>query len=276
MDKLSELFQHFSVTAGVFHTGKLCGLAHFNDNKQAIGHIHLLRNGHVTVTDEHNQTDHISQPSLIFYPKPTPHRFLASDIEPADLVCATVHYGSGINNPIAHALPDKLIIPLEDIPSLSSFLNHLFIEADEAKDGRTIIMDRLIELILIHLLRHLIEQHQVQSGLLAALSHPRLANVMLYIHNHPQEPLTLQSLADQAAMSRSLFSETFKSIVGNSAGDYVLEWKIQVAQDFLKKGKPINFVANEVGYGDQSAFTKAFKKKVGLSPRAWLGQQIHH
>ena len=73
-------------------------------------------------------------------------------------------------------------------------------------------------------------------------------------------------------MSRSSFSDLFKQIMGNSAGDYVLEWKVQVAQDLLKKGKPIQIVTNTLGYSDQSAFTKAFKKKAGMSPKAWLNE----
>lgn len=272
MDQLSELFKHFSVSAGIFYTGSLCSLATFNDEEGQAGHIHLLRQGDLVVTEASGEAFEMKEPALLFYPKPMHHKFESQASNMADLVCATVQYGSGTNNPLANALPERLLVPLNEMPDLASFLNQLFEEADQQRNGRQIIMDRLMELVMISLLRELMEKGGIKKGLLAGLAHPRLSPVLRHIHNHPDQPLGLNELAELALMSRSSFSDLFKQIMGNSAGDYVLEWKVQVAQDLLKKGKPIQIVANTLGYSDQSAFTKAFKKKAGMSPKAWLNE----
>jgi len=272
MDQLSELFKHFSVSAGIFYTGSLCGLATFNDKEGQAGHIHLLRQGEVAVTEATGESFLITEPTLLFYPKPMHHKFESKASSMADLVCATVQYGSGTNNPLTNALPERLLVPLNEMPALASFLNQLFEEADQQRNGRQVIMDRLMELVMISLLRELMENGDVKKGVLAGLAHPRLSSVLRHIHNHPDQPLGLNKLAELALMSRSSFSEIFKQVIGNSAGDYVLEWKVQVAQDLLKKGKPIQVVANTLGYSDQSAFTKAFKKKAGMSPKSWLNE----
>jgi AraC-like DNA-binding protein len=59
-------------------------------------------------------------------------------------------------------------------------------------------------------------------------------------------------------------------VVGQSPGDYLIAWRISLAQNELKKGKPIALIANQVGYENTSGFSKAFKKKTGESPREWL------
>lgn len=73
-----------------------------------------------------------------------------------------------------------------------------------------------------------------------------------------------------AAMSRTQFIDTFKAVVGETPGDYVQKWRISVAQSLLLQRKPLNWVADEVGYSSYSGFSRAFHNISGMSPRQWL------
>lgn len=71
-------------------------------------------------------------------------------------------------------------------------------------------------------------------------------------------------------MSCSKSAELFKRTVGQSPGDYVIDWRIVVAQGLLQQDKPVSLVANAVGYENGSALARVFRKKLGMSPKEWL------
>ena len=92
------------------------------------------------------------------------------------------------------------------------------------------------------------------------------------MHNQPEVNWTVDSLADIAAMSRSRFAATFKSVVGLTPNDYLTDIRIALAQEMLQDNKPVNLVANLVGYEHGSALARLFRKKLGISPKQWLKQ----
>lgn len=268
MDKLSEILTRFSVSAGVFYSGNLCGLSRF-DNEANEGHLHLLQSGRLQVIDERGDPIWINEPSLLFYPRPTSHRLMADEADRARLVCATIRYGSGSNNPLANALPAAILISFESSPQLSDITRLLFDEAFGERDGRQALMDRLMEVFLIQLLRHVMATGLVKRGMLAGLSHTQISKVMMALHANPAETWNLERMAGLASMSRSKFAETFHSVVGQPPGDYLIEWRIGIAQSLLKKGKAVGWVANEVGYENASTLARVFRVKTGMSPREW-------
>lgn len=118
--------------------------------------------------------------------------------------------------------------------------------------------------------RHLIEEQKINKGVFSALAHPRLASVVSAIHQLPARHYSVVEMASLAAMSRTQFIETFKREVGETPGDYVQKWRVSVAQSLLLQNKPINWVADEVGYTSYSGFSRAFQHVAGVSPRQWL------
>jgi len=270
MDKLSAILNRFSISAGVFYTGGLCGLSDFDDSGATEGHLHLLNSGRLEVADGQGRRIKLDQPSLLFYPKPMRHQLIASEDDKAKVVCATIQYGTGPNNPLANALPEVVVIPLAGSPLLESSTVGLFDEAFHERSGRQAMMDRLTEIFLIQLLRYVMDSGTLKQGMLAGLSHPQLAKVITALHQEPENSWTLETMASLAHMSRSTFAEKFRELVGQSPGDYLIEWRVAVAQNLLKKGKGVNLVANAVGYDSASALGRVFRKKTGLSPKQWL------
>src|SRR3546814_12060946 len=71
-------------------------------------------------------------------------------------------------------------------------------------------------------------------------------------------------------MSRTAFANTFRKVVGQTPADYLSDWRMALAQSRLREGQPIKSLAEEIGYANPSALSRAFAAKVGMSPRDWL------
>lgn len=269
MDQLSPLFAQFTLSARVFYSGALCGVANF-DNTQGIGILHVLRRGRLRLVHPPEPAIEVTQPSLLFYRQPFAHRFEVDDASGADLVCAFIDFGSACANPLLRGLPDLLMVPMADLAGVQATLALLFDEAFAQRMGREAAIDRLVELFVVLLLRHAIEAQLMNSGVLAALANPQLAKVMTAMHAAPQQPWTVETLAAAAGMSRARFAASFHTTVGTTPMDYLTDWRVSVAQTLLRRGKPLKVVAPAVGYASTIALSRVFTKRVGMSAMQWL------
>jgi AraC-like DNA-binding protein len=273
MDHLSQIIDNFSLQAGVFHMGKACGLSHFNDKGTLEGHIHLLQNGTLSILGLNKQNIILNKPSLIFIPRPLKHSLQARKVDSVQLICATLSYGSDSNtsNLLADTLPSLLILPLEQSPFLQTNIDLFLRESNEDKQqGRQAVMNRLMEIFIINMIRSLIHQGELAQGMLSGLMDPHLKKVLQEIHNQPDKNWTIETMAEIAAMSRSKFAEVFKKVIGQSPNEYLINWRVGVAQTLLRQGKSVSLVANNVGYETASGLARVFRKKCGLSPKEWL------
>lgn len=269
MDSLNRLLDHFTLRAGVFYTGNICGIHDFQQDQQR-GHLHLIRRGAVQVMGIRKQDFAISEPTLLFLPRPDTHRLLADEQAGADVVCGTVQFGGGGRNPITDSLPDVVLVELTHLSGMNALLDLMFEEAFAGHNGRQAVMDRLCEVLIIRLLRHTIAQGQTQGGTLAGLADPRLSRVISAIHDNPAHDWDLESMAELAGMSRARFAARFREITGETPADYLASWRVMMAQRLLRKGLQIKHVADDVGYGSPSALARAFARKLGCSPSEWL------
>ncbi len=271
VDRLESLLHRLSPSARVFNTGNLCGI-HDIDPPQAWGQLHLVRAGVVRVLHPSADEVLIEKPSLLFYPQPMAHRFVIEGEGGADLVCAHVSLGEGGDNPIAQALPPVVCLPLSEMSGAGGVLALLFDEAAQQNCGRQLAMNRLFEVLLIHVLRHLMESGGANTGLLAGLAHPRLRRALTAMHDRPDVDWSLESLAAEAGMSRSAFANGFRDTVGCTPAVYLARWRVMLAQAALRRGQSLKLIVEEVGYGSEAALSRAFKAHSGLSPRAWKGR----
>ncbi|MBU0522485.1 MAG: AraC family transcriptional regulator [Pseudomonas sp.] len=269
MDRLSTLLTHFGVSAGTFHSGDFCGVTSF-DGEQATGHLHLLQAGELTLKLADERVLQLNEPTLIFFPRPYRHRLFASEASGTQLVCASLEFDGGAGNALAAALPEYLVLKLDSIPTLAGTLDWLFSEAFGGICGREAMMDRLFELLVIQLLRHILTSRDQTPGMMAGLADPRLARPLSLMHDAPGKAWTVAELSAAANMSRASFADYFRSVVGQTPVDYLVSWRISLAQKRLREGKSIALIADEVGYESPSALARAFRRKTGASPREWL------
>jgi hypothetical protein len=199
-DRLVEILKFFDLRARVFQTGPLCQSANF-DRTDGRGYIHVLQQGKLQVISSTHPPLLINQPSLFFYMNPTSHRLLPDDRN-VEMVCASFEFGTGLRNPIFNAFKEIVLVPLGDMPNLELSLKVVFREVAQHHCGRQAVLDRLIEVVLIQVLRELMDQHRLQTGLLAGLAEPRLAKAINAMHAEPARNWSLEDLAATAGMSR--------------------------------------------------------------------------
>jgi len=106
-----------------------------------------------------------------------------------------------------------------------------------------------------------------EQGLLAGLSDPALAQTLREIHVDVARRWTVEQLARTAGMSRAVFAERFARRIGMPPMQYLLEWRIALAKDMLRREQlSLAEVAERVGYQSASAFSTAFTRLNGRSP----------
>lgn len=272
MDRLTPLLARFELSARVFHTGPLCAWADF-DGADGVGHIHLVREGHLRIVSPGRAAIDVTQPTLLFYPRPSAHELRTVAGVSVDVLCASVDFGAALGNPVLRGLPGVMIVPLNAAPALAPTLELLFTEAFEQRCGRQAALDRLTEYLVIQLLRHAMATRLMDAGALSGLADPRLSKAINAMHERPAEPWTLESLSQLAGMSRARFAANFRTTVGATPLGYLTDWRLGVARSLLRQGHPMKRVAPEVGYATSKALARAFVQRVGVSPTQWLSAQ---
>lgn len=271
MDALSPLLERFTLSARVFFAGALCGVSKF-DRQAGLGTIHVLRRGPLLVTPEHGKRLEITEPSILFYPQPYRHRFVVKPAAGAELVCAWIDFGAGLGNPLLRGLPELIVAPLANISGIATVLTTLFEEAFAERPGRQAVLNRLVEYVLVLLLRYAIAENTVTGSALAALGDARLSKAVTAMHERPETLWSLNTLAREAGMSRARFAVRFRAVTGVTPLDYLTDWRLSVAQTLLVHGKPLKLIAPRVGYTSSVALARVFTRRVGKSPAAWLAR----
>jgi AraC-like DNA-binding protein len=177
-------------------------------------------------------------------------------------------------NPVLDALPTML--HLRGANRSSDRMHHLIefalCELREPSSGGSGVLLRLAELMFVEVVRrHLETMAKVQTGWLAGPHDPLVARVLSLLHCVPAARWTLEALAAQAGTSRSVLAERFGHFVGQPPIQYLTRWRMQLATRLLVEPgtAKVAAVAEAVGYESEAAFSRAFKKCVGMTPGAW-------
>lgn len=155
--------------------------------------------------------------------------------------------------------------------SLSRSLDGMMAELREPRPGSRLIVQHLATTILAQALRAYAEQvGRSRVGWLFALADQQIGVSIAAIHDDPAHRWTVQALAAVAGMSRTSFAIRFKASVGSTPMNYLTQLRMLLASDLLvNSGDAISNVAEALGYESESAFSSAFKRKLGCSPRRY-------
>jgi AraC-like DNA-binding protein len=189
----------------------------------------------------------------------------------------TVILGGGIAfadeeaNFLLDALPPFMRIEANS-PSASAVsrtLDLLEAEMGRVRLGGTLITARLAEILLVEAIRaYVAERGDEGSGWIGALADRRIGEALHLMHRDIAYPWTIEAMAKRVGMSRSAFSALFTRRVGRPPLEYLTHWRMTVARQALKQREAdVSGVAIQVGYASQSAFSQAFKRIFGYSPR---------
>jgi AraC-like DNA-binding protein len=151
---------------------------------------------------------------------------------------------------------------------LEHSIRHLVTEAGGGRPGRSVLLSKMAEALFIEALRRYMEQMPPeQTGWLAAARDGIVGATIAAIHRRPDHQWTLDSLAEEAATSRSVMTERFARFLGDSPLAYLAMWRMQLAARRLQTSRDtVLQVALEVGYESEAGFIRAFKREFGLPP----------
>ncbi|WP_165184844.1 AraC family transcriptional regulator [Caulobacter soli] len=144
-------------------------------------------------------------------------------------------------------------------------------ELRERQPGGGLMAQHLAHMMLVQALRlHLAEGTKGGVGWLFALADKQMSVAIGALHQDPAQRWTLQALAERVGMSRSAFAKRFKETVGTSPMEYLARWRMLLAGDRLAhSADPVSVIALSLGYESESAFSTAFKRVMGVSPRRY-------
>jgi AraC-like DNA-binding protein len=154
---------------------------------------------------------------------------------------------------------------------LCTLLRLLEHEAAAGMPGHGLVGSRLLEVLLVMLLRHRCAHDPgLPPGILAGLADERIGSALQAMHLAPAHAWTVAELARQVELSRSTFAARFTARVGSSPLSYLLGWRMRLAKAALVEGaRSVADIAALTGYGSVSAFSTAFSRATGLSPSAY-------
>lgn len=155
---------------------------------------------------------------------------------------------------------------------LGALLATLGDEEGADRPGRSMMLDRLLEMILIEALRYRPDEiRDHRSSLLAGLADPKIGQALRVMHEDTKRPWTLAALAREVGMSRSAFAARFAQLVGVPPIEYLANWRMTLAKSALASAEaPMIEIAEMAGYQSVSAFSTAFKRETGLSPTSYV------
>jgi len=154
---------------------------------------------------------------------------------------------------------------------LAGIIDLIMEECAAERPGREMILQRLLEVMLMECLRSPdIGPATLPAGLLAGMQDAALARVLRAMHADIRRGWTVAELARLAGMSRSAFAARFAVTIGCAPMEYLSRWRMTLAKDALSRGgKSLDRLAEEIGYESASAFSTAFRRRVGCSPGAF-------
>jgi len=144
-------------------------------------------------------------------------------------------------------------------------------ESRQKRAGGECVRLSLSELMFVEVVRqHLAMLPAERTGWLVGLRDPLVGRALALLHERPARPWTLPRLAKEVGSSRSTLADRFTHFVGLSPMRYLGNWRMQLAARLLADGtSKLSAVAADVGYDSEAAFSRAFKKIVGVAPANW-------
>lgn len=193
------------------------------------------------------------------------------------LVTGVFNFENATHNPLLDSLPPAIHLPAHATtasPQLSGIVPLILAESAGPAPAHRIVLARLADLLLVHALRYWVGNGGNETCGMRAVADPAIGSALRLMHARSAEPWTVDSLASAVAMSRSAFAARFTQLVGEPPLQYLARWRMTRAARLLgDDALSVAAVAEQVGYANAVAFTKAFTRVQGVGPGTFRRRQ---
>jgi AraC-like DNA-binding protein len=198
---------------------------------------------------------------------------------PSQVICVVISFDHPAARRLINLLPKLIALDSLSTPEvewIQSMLRFMAAEARELRPGGETIITRLADILVVQTIRSWIARDPAaQRGWLGALRDQQIGRAIALIHRDPIRGWTLATLASHIGMSRSAFAARFTALVGEPAMHYLARWKMNLALSWLRENDtPIIELANRLGYESEAAFSRAFKRFIGVPPGAARNSEV--
>jgi len=179
-------------------------------------------------------------------------------------------------NPLLGTLPRIIHAPASELAGdaddwIAHFARLAAAESERKRPGGEAVLERMSEMMFVDLLRRYLERLPAdQRGWLAGLRDRFVGRALGLMHEHPAQAWTMEQVADRVGLSRSALHERFVQFIGLTPMQYLTNWRMQIASRLLTQSSAtLASVALDAGYESEAAFSRAFKRAVGMPPSLW-------
>lgn len=182
------------------------------------------------------------------------------------LLVGTYAVDGEVGGRLLRALPGLLVVPAGQLDS--PLVPLLGAEIGRDDPGQEAVLDRLLDLLLIAVLRSWFAQPGAAPGWYRAHGDPVVGPALRLLHHEPARPWSVGSLARETGVSRAALARRFAELVGEPPMAFLTGWRLALAADLLREpDATLAAIARQVGYGSPYALSTAFKRVRGVSPR---------
>lgn len=192
------------------------------------------------------------------------------------LICGFLGCDARPFNPLINAMPRMMHIPSSgDEAWMRRFIEFAKMEASKKRAGGASMLAKLGEIMFIDLVRRHVEGlSEREANWLGGLKDRQIGKALTLLHAAPGEDWTIERLAKETGMSRTVLTERFSHYVGRPPMQYLTLWRMQLASEMLTVGdQSMAQIGARIGYESEAAFSRAFKRVVGMAPGEWRDQR---
>ncbi|MBW8482830.1 AraC family transcriptional regulator [Actinomadura parmotrematis] len=188
---------------------------------------------------------------------------------PSVLLVGAYQLRGAVTGRLLAALPPVVAVRAADLGS--PLLPLLGTEIVRDEPGQDVVLDRLLDLLLIAVLRHWFARPEAAApGWYRAHGDPVVGPALRLLHAEPARPWTVAALAAEVGASRAALAQRFGRLVGEPPMAYLTGLRLAEAADLLRESeRTLEAIARRVGYGTAFALSAAFKREQGVSPQEY-------
>ena len=186
-----------------------------------------------------------------------------------ELVCGRLRFEQAHHNLVLAMLPPVIVLSRDgcDAARVRNLVDVVRAELDDGRPGAAHLATTLASAIMILVLRSHLAQAQVGGTMVSLLTDRHTARLLAALLDDPGRAWALTDMADLALTSRATLVRLFRRAVGAPPLAFLTDLRLTLARARLRATHaPLALIAEEVGYTSETAFSRAYHRRFGLSP----------